>query len=108
MCQWHMQWCWHIVPRNMQTTPDQSADKRSPNDQIQNQGLPEKTVTSDQAIEENKYSDFSQKTASMGIFQHQRRSSVMTSESGDALGKRIGAVVEDEIHKHKSIGTSEI
>ena len=32
----------------------------------------------------------------------------MTSESGDALGKRIGAVVEDEIHKHKSIGTSEI
>ena len=31
----------------------------SRNDQIQNQGLPEKTVTSDQAIEENKYSDFS-------------------------------------------------
>ena len=32
----------------------------------------------------------------------------MTSESGDALGKRIGAVVEDEIHKQRGIGAGEI
>ena len=33
---------------------------------------------------------------------------MLTSESGDALGKKIGAAIENGIDKHKSIGASGI